>query len=578
MGEFIKMIPIAITALILASLLESFVFLPMHAKHILKKHDKELNWSKFNNFYKKILSFLIRYEKTSVALFLIIIPLLIFFGFKYSKFQFFPKFDGTQVFVSGKMDINTKVEDTFKIAKEVEKRVLAHKSELFIESTSVVAGFRMDATGRGERGEHLMFIFIDLKKTKPKNFVEKYINPYLSIDYDDEDRVRELDSYEVAKRLNVILKNVKGEFNFNEFEVTTQKAGVVKNDIEVGFVSDNDKKLISIVKKVKNKLQEIKGVENIVNDAQKGISEIKIKINPYGEQLGITEGYLAKAITNYYLKNTKAKSFDKDKIVDIIIYEKDKDNIYNLKNFQINIPGTLQKIALKDITTFLQIQNFEKIKKIDSKKRKTVYADVDTDIITANEVLRIIKPFLKEIEKNNKDVIVELGGEAKQNKQLAKEMGLASAIAVFLIFMTLLIMFDSFKYTFMILSIIPLSLLGMLIGHFVMGLNITMPSLVGALGLAGVVINDGIIMIDFIRNVKNKNELLLKASHRLRPIMLTSITTLIGLMTLIFFPTGQAVILQPLAISLGYGLFWGTVLNLLYLPTLFAIVKRIKND
>jgi multidrug efflux pump subunit AcrB len=85
-------------------------------------------------------------------------------------------------------------------------------------------------------------------------------------------------------------------------------------------------------------------------------------------------------------------------------------------------------------------------------------------------------------------------------------------------------------------------------------------------------------MIDFIRNVKNKDELLLKASHRLRPIMLTSITTLIGLMTLIFFPTGQAVILQPLAISLGYGLFWGTVLNLLYLPTLFAIVKRIKND
>jgi multidrug efflux pump subunit AcrB len=109
----------------------------------------------------------------------------------------------------------------------------------------------------------------------------------------------------------------------------------------------------------------------------------------------------------------------------------------------------------------------------------------------------------------------------------------------------------------------------------IMGLNMTMPSLIGAIGLAGVVVNDGLLMVLFIRKAKNTEELIRFARTRFRPIVLTSITTVLGLATLIFFSSGQAMILQPMAVSLGYGIAWATVLNLLYVPLLYSVVRRI---
>jgi multidrug efflux pump subunit AcrB len=108
-----------------------------------------------------------------------------------------------------------------------------------------------------------------------------------------------------------------------------------------------------------------------------------------------------------------------------------------------------------------------------------------------------------------------------------------------------------------------------------MGINITMPSMIGAIGLVGVVVNDGILMVLFIRRAKEIDSLVHYARTRLRPIVLTSITTVLGLSTLIFFATGQAMILQPMAISLGFGIAWATVLNLLYIPLLYSVVKRV---
>ena len=103
-----------------------------------------------------------------------------------------------------------------------------------------------------------------------------------------------------------------------------------------------------------------------------------------------------------------------------------------------------------------------------------------------------------------------------------------------------------------------------------------MPSVIGMLGLAGVVINDGIIMLDFLHGTHNADTFYERAKLRLRPILITSITTFLGLFTLIFYATGQAVILQPIAISIGFGLLWGTVLNLIYLPSLYAVVNKIQ--
>ena len=139
-------------------------------------------------------------------------------------------------------------------------------------------------------------------------------------------------------------------------------------------------------------------------------------------------------------------------------------------------------------------------------------------------------------------------------------------------------MFNSFLVSFMVISVIPLSFFGVIYGHMIMGINLTMPSIIGRLGRAGVVINDSIIMLSFLERAKNKKELIEMGTLRLRPILLTSITTFIGLSTLMFFATGQALIMQPLAISLAFALGFATILNLFYIPALYALIKKFHKE
>ena len=141
-----------------------------------------------------------------------------------------------------------------------------------------------------------------------------------------------------------------------------------------------------------------------------------------------------------------------------------------------------------------------------------------------------------------------------------------------LIFIALVWMFDSMVKPLIIISTIPLSILGVLVGHVIMGINLTMPGLIGIVGLAGVIVNDGIIMMDFIKKAKTLKQMEEQALLRLRPILLTSITTVLGLSSLIFFASGQALILQPMAIALGFGILWATILNLYYVPMVYRLI------
>jgi len=124
--------------------------------------------------------------------------------------------------------------------------------------------------------------------------------------------------------------------------------------------------------------------------------------------------------------------------------------------------------------------------------------------------------------------------------------------------------------------VIPLSLFGALMGTYLMGINMSMPGMMGVIGLAGVVVNDGLIMLDFVKGSKNYDEMVERAGMRLRPILLTSVTTVLGLSSLMFFASGQALILQPMAISLGFGVAWATVLNLYYVPLMYGVIYRVK--
>ncbi len=576
MGQFIKMIPIAISILIIASLIESFFFLPTHAKHLLKKESKTLSWDKVNNLYKKIINRLLIHKNITLIFFLIFIPLATVFGFKALKFQFFPPFDSTTIYINGKFDPSIKLEETHELVKEIERALLERKEELFIKSTTAVSGFRMSGSDNdGESAQNVFVIFVELYESIGENIVDKYITPILSFDFENEEKIRDVKTFELESRIKALLSGFKERLDLEELNIEGQRAGVVKKDIEIKLKSNDDELLNQNIALLREELSKIEGVVNIGDDAKIGIPELKIEINQYGESLGISEAYLAKFLSSLYLSSSKAKTFDDSGIVEIVTESINKDSFENFKDINIMLEDG-KVVRVIDVINLKEVVSFEKIIKENGEKQKSLFGFVEAGSITSMEVIEKLKPTIEKIA-SKKGIEVTLGGEQEQTERMKNDMLVASIIALFLMFLSLLFMFDSFKYTFMILSIIPFSLLGVAIGHAIMGLNLTMPSIIGILGLAGVVINDGIVMLEFIRSAKTKEELLKRAAIRVRPIVLTSITTLVGLSTLIFFPSGQAKMLQPLAVSLGFGLAWGTILTLFYLPTLYAVVNKINH-
>ncbi len=577
MGEVIKLIPIALSALVVASLIESFIFLPIHAAHVLKNGSKVTSWEKANNIYNSILHFFMDYKKSFLTIFVILVPVLTVLAISTSKFQIFPKFDASDVKLTIKANENTKLEDAFAIVQQIEEDLIAKEDELFIRSIDSVAGFRRDTAGNTERFPYVMYMTLELQKRKEANFLDKYVTPYLSFYYDDEGRTRTLSSREIAKKLkkHIIDAKYKEKFNLEEIAVAERKVGPVKADIKIGLVSNDNQKIVASIEKLENALKELNGVKSVANSLKFGIDEIKLKVNNYGQQLGLDEAYIGSYLSNMYLLKKKGVTFDANSMLDIKIQSINKDDYEVFKTTQIPLSdGTF--VALNQVAEFRVIKGFEQLIKDNALKNFYVYGQVDPDILTAGEAIEKIKPVLDEIEKSGIKLVFK--GEEEKKKDLKNDMILASGLAIVLIMLAMLYLFNSFRETFILMSIIPFSILGVLIGHKIMGLNLSMPSVIGMLGLAGVVINDGIIMMTYLKKAKTLHEVFVRATKRFRPIILTTITTLIGMSSLIFFPTGQAVIFQPIAIGLGFGLLWGTILNLIYLPVIYSISHKLKKD
>ena len=578
LGEIIQLIPIAFSALVVASLIESFIFLPIHASHTLSANSRTLSWEKANILYSKALKQLVKYQKSFLLTFLIIVPVLIFYGVKSSKFQMFKSFDASSINITFKAQPTTTLEESLEIVQTLEKNILENRDRFSVKHVSSTAGYRRSATGSAEMYPYVGYISIELHKMKESNFVDKFITPYLSFYYDSADRIRERSSQEISKDLRVWLKEqaYKKKFELSNLMVVENKMGHTKADIRIGVISNDYQKAIKAIRAIEDGFSKVEGIKYFGDNVKVGPDEIKLKLNSYGEELGITEKYLGNYISGLYLSRKVGTIFDGSELLDIKVKSFNIENdLESFKRLEIPIKNNTL-VKLKDICEFEKVESLERLVKDNGETNFYVFANVNPSIVTATEVLEQISPIIDELN-TVKGIKLKFKGEREQKRTMQTEMVLASVLAVILIFISILYLFNSFRETIIVMSVIPFSLLGVYIGHFIMGLNISLPSLIGALGLAGVIVNDGIIMMSTLKNATSKDEILILAKRRLRPILLTSITTIIGLSSLIFLATAQAVTFQPLAVTIGFGLLWGTILNLFYLPTMYNFSRSYKD-
>ena len=428
MGTFIRILPIMISVLLVSSLFEAFYFLPLHSYDFLRLrkegHMTHGIWEKLYSFYERILHLVFNRRRLSLLIIVVSILGATAMLMKHTKFQLFPDFDVTQVFVTGKVNINNDLEDTEKIVLEIEKELLKHLSKDEYSSITSVVGMRLDAKNHAELGDNLFHIFIDLHERAPDNVFNKYINPYLSIEYDASVLKRERRARDIEKDVKALMEKYNTAEDdhglmFEELKVNTPGTGVVAHDIEISLGGKPTAELVKGVTRLQTAMSEVDGIINIANDADLGEKELKLRVNDYGQQLGFNEQLISTELRSYYLKGEYGKMFNESGLVRIRIEGDVKDTLASLDTFQVHIPNSNQYIALKDVSDFIFEKAYVTLNKEDGERIRSVFASLDKEKLTSAEAMAGIAKSIKALKADGFNVIVK-GEEQENAKRNAK--------------------------------------------------------------------------------------------------------------------------------------------------------------
>ena len=577
LGVFIRIIPVMVIVLIVSSFIESFVFLPAHYKFFIRDKDeykqskRDLLWEKLGNSYRRILSLCLDYKYPFVTILVSTILIFTTFMIKNSQFTLFPEFDSMSINIIGEGKYNS-LKYTSKIIKPIEKLLLKNLNPEDYSSIHTTIGMKSDGRSSHEKGNSFFTITINLKPKIADDYFNREINPYFQLFGSDTDEIvsRKSSAKEIKRELDIWLKDYKKSM---ELSINIPQTGVVKSDIFISFIHNDDKKVKKAINLLKLKMTNIEGIYNIKDDMKYNDVTLELDINDYGRKLGFTQKNLISRLSRYLKVEKISKITNKQEMqMELKVTISNKNRLKDFESLLIGVPNSIMKVSLNDIAQIAYIKKLTNIKKENLYKVYSISASIDKNVIVSSKFYEEIAPILKEIRDSGIKVVLK--GEAGKNEKVKKDITKSLIVTVFGILIVLTCFFNSFMLSLFSLSVIPLSLLGMLLGHSFLGLSLTFSSLLGFVGLIGIVMNDTLIMLNFIRKSKTKKELIEFASSRLRPIVLTSITTILGLFTLIFFASGESLLMQPLAVSIGFGLLGATIINLFYVPVAFSFWQR----
>ena len=272
----------------------------------------------------------------------------------------------------------------------------------------------------------------------------------------------------------------------------------------------------------------------------------------------------------------------RDEIKVYIRYPKDeRKSLKNLEKLKIRTFDK-KEIMLKELVEMNLADGFSVINRVDRRRSVNVTAKVDISKVTANEILSsLTKKDLPILTKKYKETRYSFEGEQREQSDSLDSLFKNFIFAMIIVYTLLAIPFKSYIQPVVIMGAIPFGLTGAVIGHLIMGQNLTILSLIGLVALAGVVVNDSLVLVDFINRYRSEGnsiyEAVLEAGpRRFRPILLTSLTTFFGLLPLLTEKSLQAQFLIPMAISLAFGVLFATIITLIIVPTAYLIIEEMK--
>lgn len=579
MGEYIKVIPFVVCAALLGSLWEAFTVLPAHAVQFLnvqKKQNPNAGWQRWQRAYRRVLHACLNAKSlvaiTCVGLLLISLQ----YAMTRLPYEQFGDFEIGQFFVNIEAPITYSLEDSEALAETIEEAVLGVIEEDELASMLTNVGISFIDFSEISFGSHLIQLIIDLDQMKPQGFIESWVSPLVAMSFDDQGN-RERSTDVVIQAVRDAVETIPG---VRRMSILRTQGGPAGMDLEIGLAGQDLQKLQSITKEVESFMKRLPGVHDVRQDLEEGKLEYQYELNERGRLLGITQSQLANVIRSGYLgQEVLNVTWDEKRLPVRVIYPKTaRESSGSLLNLPIVLDDG-RTVYLHEVADFTVDRGVTSIRRRDTQRLITITADVDSSMTTPLEATsKIQTEFAAKVE--NQGFKMLLLGQKREADESMSGMKAAGIIALAVIFFILAALFNSIFDPLIVMFIIPFSFIGVVLGHALFDYNLQFLSMIGFLALAGIVVNDSLILVDFINKLRARGialeEAIVRAGEvRSRPIILTSVTTFLGVSPLIFFATGQTKFLAPMAVSLGFGLLVTTVLILIALPCFYLIFYRI---
>ena len=594
LGKIWKIIPVVTILVLMFSLIESLTILPAHLAHMNINEAKKKNrfsqwWSDIQmgihnwlqrfikNKYTPVLELALKNRGNTVAIAISIFILtvgLVASGF--IRFNFFPPLEADIVIAGVEYPEGTPVSLTKVGLDQIEKsayklkdslEVLYPENKIFINMVSTAGDQPIktqSARGPGNLdatffGSHLAECVIELAPGEE----------------------RPISTVEISKIWRELTGPIPGvkQVTFDSDLFTTGAP------IEIQLSSVNREDLKAVTNSLKDKLQTYAGVFDIKDSFSAGKDEIKLNLLPEAQNYGITMASLARQVRQaFYGDEVQRVQRGRDEVKVFLRYPKDERvSLNNLEQMNVRV-GNNVEVPLGQVAQGELSSGYSTITRTDRKRSISITADVDLSEANANEILakfetEHIAPILLDYPSVN----YSFEGEQREQRDTLSSLFKNFALALFVVYVLLAIPFKSYLQPLIIMSAIPFGFTGAVIGHIIMGMNLAVLSIIGIVALSGVVVNDSLVMVDFINRYKREDgktslEAALAAGpRRFRPILLTSITTFVGLFPLLIEKSVQAQFLIPMAISLAYGVLFATLITLILVPTSYLIIEDIKD-
>ena len=356
-------------------------------------------------------------------------------------------------------------------------------------------------------------------------------------------------------------------------------------EIAFKLSSDNVEELKLASAELSDKLKEFQGVIDIRNSMKEGKDEVQLTLKPRGYNLGLSQRDLANQVRQaFYGEEIQRLQRDIDEVKVMLKYPlSERETMATLDNMRIRLnDGTA--IPITSVANIFIGKASDVIIRIDGVRSSTISGDADTKTINPNEIMAKLKAkdgFMDKLKIKYPSVKTAADGVAKEMNELGVSMLKGFAIAMLFIYMLMAIPLKSYTQPLIIMMVIPFGVTGAILGHWITGYTMSMISLFGVIALGGVVVNDSLVMVDFINKYRAAGHTTLDAAmaagkRRFRAILLTSLTTFFGLVPMLLEKSLQAQVIIPMAISLAFGILFATVITLILIPVWYVILDRMK--